>query len=100
MIKRLALAFAVGIATALLSATAAFASTGLNSAMSVRIERGRYPTSGLEMGLMAGGVVVLIAIGFLLRYLSRPRKRKEGTREDKTPESEAANDDVPGDQGS
>lgn len=98
MAKRIASALAASTAIALLSAREAVAASGLDLTMSVGVERGRYPDSGFEIGLMAGGVVILIAIGFLLRYLSRPRRPEKVTTDDKVAEGEAANDKTPGDE--
>jgi hypothetical protein len=84
--KRIAVALAAGLAIALWPESAAFAGTARALAFS---DRGRFPTSGFEIGLMAGAVVILIVIGFLLRYLSRPRKRKNESGSDKPPRSEA-----------
>jgi uncharacterized membrane protein YczE len=99
VIRRIVLALAAGMIMALLPATAAYASSGLVLALSADVDRNRFPSSGFEIGLMAGAVVVLIVIGFLLRYLSRPGKAKEEARGENTPEDGTANGGTPEDEG-
>ena len=100
MARRIALALAGGMLVALLWTTGALAGSGLDLAAHAQIDRGQYPTSGFEIALMAIGVAVLIAIGFLLRYLARPAKPKDQTPK-KTPkggapEARAPEDNEPG----
>jgi phosphotransferase system glucose/maltose/N-acetylglucosamine-specific IIC component len=101
--RRIALALAGGLLVALLWTTGAVAGSGLDLAAHAQIDRGRYPTSGFEIALMAIGVAVLVAIGFLLRYLARPKKPKDKKPEEKTPkgeaqESRASKDNAAGDE--
>ncbi len=98
MTRRITLALAGGMLVALLWTTAALAGSDLDLAAHAQIDRGQYPTSGFEIALMAIGVVVLIAIGFLLRYLARPKKPKDKTSEEKGPKGEAPEARVPEDR--
>ena len=60
--------------------------------------RGRFPSSGFEIALMVIAVLVLVGAGFLLRYLSRPRKPKSEASEVTAPEGDARDDKTPGDE--
>lgn len=91
MTRRIPLALAGGALIALLGAPAASAGSGLHLATYALIDRGEYPTSGSEIALIAIGVVILIAIGFLLRYLARPRKPRKAP-EEQPPEDKTAED--------
>ena len=95
MARRIALALAGGMIVALFWVTAALAGSDLDLVAHAQIDRGQYPTSGFEIALMAIGVVVLVAIGFLLRYLARPKKPMDKTSEKKTPKDEAPEAAVP-----
>ena len=60
--------------------------------------RSRYPSSGFEIALMVIAVLVLVGAGFLLRYLSRPRK--PGSKgSGAAAEAGAPDDTSPGDEG-